>query len=169
MYFFLSSCTDNITTFEPIYHHFSFFSHFCFSFCISYIRLVFTSRHQWDSPAKLNKTAKTNWIMVVQVVVIEISSWWNHYVFTHTLTILNNLDKEKARLTGRTSTFLTEKKNILKQLNCSLYRTRLFFPSPCIYCSPSRSIHLGNVPRRTGGKLAFSLGTRDPKRFGRSE
>ena len=34
-----------------------------------------------------------------------------HYVFTHTLTILNNLDKETARLTGRTSTFLTEKKN----------------------------------------------------------
>ena len=33
-----------------------------------------------------------------------------HYVFTHTLTILNNLDKETARLTGRTSTFLTEKK-----------------------------------------------------------
>ena len=33
-----------------------------------------------------------------------------HYVFTHTLIILNNLDKEKARLTGRTSTFLTEKK-----------------------------------------------------------
>ena len=35
---------------------------------------------------------------------------YHHYVFTHTLTILNNLDKEKARLTGRTSTFLTEKK-----------------------------------------------------------
>ena len=46
MYFFLSSCTDSITTFEPIYHHFSFFSHFRFSFCISYIRLVFTSRNQ---------------------------------------------------------------------------------------------------------------------------
>ena len=92
-----------------------------------------------------------------------------HYVFTHTLTILNNLDKEKARLTGRTSTFLTEKKSILKQLNCSLYRTHLFLPIPCIYCSPSRSIHLGDAPRRTGGKLAFSLGPRDPECFGRAE
>ena len=92
-----------------------------------------------------------------------------HYAFTHTLTILNNLDKEKARSTGRTSTFLTEKKSILKQSNCSLYRTRLFLPIPCIFCSPSRSIHLGDVPRRMGGKLAFSLGPRNPKRFGRAE
>ena len=41
---------------------------------------------------------------------------YNHYVFTHTLTILNNLDKEKARLTGRTSTFLTEKKKYFKTI-----------------------------------------------------
>ena len=52
--------------------------------------------------------------MVVQVVshrnIVMVKMTYNHYVFTHTLTILNNLDKEKARLTGRTSTFLTEKK-----------------------------------------------------------
>ena len=61
---------------------------------------------------------------------------YNHYVFTHTLTILNNLDKEKARLTGGTSTFLTEKKSILKQLNCSLYSTRLFSLVPVYTAVP---------------------------------
>ena len=53
---------------------------------------------------------------------------YNHYVFTHTLTILNNLDKEKARWTGRTSTFLTEKKKYFKTIKLLTISYSPFFP-----------------------------------------
>jgi len=76
-----------------------------------------------------------------------------HYVFSHTLTILNNLDKEKARLTGRTSTFLTEKKKYfktIKLLTISYSPLLLAWSLSCIYCSPSRSILFGDVSEANG-------------------
>ena len=70
-------------------------------------------------------------------------------------------------------TWLSRYREILARGNTNLVPWHLSVASYLVlvqrFPSPSRSIHFGDVSRRAGNGLTFSLGSREPTRFGRAK